>query len=69
MINATTGDLARGLAGARAKLKKEMFEELDEEDKEHYEFLSKEEHKGALAQWEEDKKVSAPSTSPEARQK
>ncbi|PPQ76153.1 hypothetical protein CVT24_006578 [Panaeolus cyanescens] len=62
------GNMARDLVGIRAAVKKEMFDELDQEDQAHYEFLSKEEHKGAVAQWTEDQASNAPSTTPEARQ-
>lgn len=61
--------MARDLAGVRARIKKEMFDDLDQEDKDYYEFMSKEELKTAIAQWEEDRKSNAPSTSPEARQR
>ncbi|KAF9036139.1 hypothetical protein BJ165DRAFT_1533000 [Panaeolus papilionaceus] len=56
-------------ARVRARIKKEMFDDLDQEDKDYYEFMSKEELKTAIAQWEEDRKSNAPSTSPEARQR
>ncbi|PPQ76760.1 hypothetical protein CVT24_012281, partial [Panaeolus cyanescens] len=61
--------LAKGLAGIRSKVKAEWFGKLDDEDKEHYNFIAQEEHKIAINQWELEKQGLAVDTSPQARQK